>query len=77
MSFTTGLTIVISGTFRKHTRDELKEMIEQHGGRYSASVSTRTDYLLGGEGIGPSKMQKVEKLGIPVISEEDFLRMLE
>ena len=72
-----GLTIVISGSFENHSRDELKDMIEANGGKNAASISARTNYLLGGEGIGPSKMQKVQELGIPVISEEEFLKMLE
>ncbi|MFC2098987.1 helix-hairpin-helix domain-containing protein, partial [Bacteroidota bacterium] len=72
-----GLTIVISGSFEKHSRDQLKEMIEANGGKNAGSISARTSYLLGGEGIGPSKMQKVQELGIPIISEEDFLKMLE
>ena len=72
-----GLTIVISGSFEKHSRDELKELIEKNGGKNSGSISSKTSYLLGGEGIGPSKMQKVLDLGIPVISEEEFLGMIE
>ena len=72
-----GLTIVISGSFETHSREELKKMIEENGGKNAGSISARTDYLLGGEGIGPSKMQKVQELGIPLISEEEFLRMLE
>ena len=71
-----GLTFVISGTFGKYSRDELKRMIEANGGKNAASISSKTSYLLGGEGIGPSKMQKVQELGIPVITEDDFLRML-
>ncbi len=71
-----GLTIVISGSFEKHSRDELKELIEANGGKNAGSISSKTNYLLGGEGIGPSKMKKVEDLGIPVISEEDFLDMI-
>ena len=66
----------LSGTFQKHSRDELKEMIEANGGKNASSVSSRTDYLLGGEGVGPTKMQKVETLNIPIISEEEFLEML-
>lgn len=72
-----GLTIVISGTFERHTRDELKALIQQHGGRNASSVSSKTDYLLGGEGIGPAKLRKVEQLGIPVLSEVEFLQMIE
>ncbi|KOH45647.1 NAD-dependent DNA ligase LigA [Sunxiuqinia dokdonensis] len=71
-----GLSIVISGTFEKHSRDELKKMIEQHGGKNVGSISKSTSYLLGGSNVGPSKMQKVEKLGIPVISEDEFLAMI-
>lgn len=72
-----GLSIVISGTFEKYSRDELKKMIEQHGGKNVGSISKKTSYLLGGSNVGPSKMEKVEKLGIPVISEDDFLKMIE
>jgi len=71
-----GLVIVISGTFEKHSRDELKEMIEMNGGKNAGSISSKTNYLLGGEGIGPSKMKKVEELGIPTLSEEEFLKMI-
>lgn len=72
-----GLTFVISGTFRHHSRDELKKLIELNGGKHAGSVSSRTSYLLGGEGIGPSKMEKVKALDIPVIGEEEFLKMIE
>ncbi|MFB6319219.1 NAD-dependent DNA ligase LigA [Saccharicrinis sp. FJH54] len=71
-----GKTIVISGTFEKYSRDELKKMIEDNGGKNTGSISKNTDFLLGGEGIGPSKLQKVEKLGIPIVSEDDFLEMI-
>lgn len=71
-----GLSIVISGTFEKHSRDDLKKLIEQHGGKNVGSISKNTSYLLGGSHVGPSKMQKVEKLGIPVISEDEFLAMI-
>jgi DNA ligase (NAD+) len=71
-----GLTFVISGTFEKHSRDELKELIESNGGKNAGSVSTRTDYLLGGEGIGPSKLKKVESLNIPIIGEDEFLALI-
>lgn len=71
-----GLSIVISGTFEKHSRDELKKMIEQHGGKNVGSISKNTSYLLGGSNVGPSKMQKVDKLGVPVISEDEFLEMI-
>jgi DNA ligase (NAD+) len=71
-----GLTFVISGTFEKHSRDELKQLIESNGGKNAGSISTRTDYLLGGEGIGPSKLKKVESLDIPIISEDEFLALI-
>jgi DNA ligase (NAD+) len=71
-----GKSIVISGTFDKHSRDELKAMVEKHGGKNVGSISKTTSFLLGGNNIGPSKLEKVEKLGIPVISEEDFLEMI-
>ncbi len=72
-----GLNIVISGTFEKHSRDQLKEMIEKNGGKNVGSISKKTNYLLAGENIGPSKLEKVNKLGIPMISEDDFIKMLE
>jgi DNA ligase (NAD+) len=71
-----GLTFVISGSFEKHSRDELKQLIESNGGKNAGSISTHTDYLLGGEGIGPSKLKKVETLDIPIISEDEFLAMI-
>lgn len=72
-----GLSIVISGTFEKHSRDELKDLIEKNGGKSVGSISKKTSYLLGGDNIGPSKLEKVEKLGIPIISEDEFLKMIE
>lgn len=72
----TGRSIVISGKFSKFSRDELKEMIEQHGGKNSSAVSGGTDYLLAGEKIGPAKLTKAEKLGVKIISEDDFLVMI-
>ncbi|WP_347841267.1 NAD-dependent DNA ligase LigA [uncultured Draconibacterium sp.] len=71
-----GLSIVISGTFEKHSRDELKKMIEQNGGKNVGSISKKTSYMLAGSNVGPSKLQKVEKLGIPMISEDEFLKMI-
>jgi len=72
-----GLNIIISGTFEKHSRDELKKMIEMNGGKNVGSISKNTSYLLAGNNIGPSKLEKVTKLGIPTISEDEFLQMLE
>lgn len=71
-----GMTFVISGTFEKHSRDELKNLIEKHGGKNAGSISKNTSYLLGGDNIGPSKLEKVEKLGVPILSEEDFLKLI-
>jgi DNA ligase (NAD+) len=72
-----GLSIIISGTFEKHSRDELKKMIEKNGGKNVGSISKKTSYMLAGNNIGPSKLEKVNKLAIPMISEDDFLKMLE
>ena len=71
-----GKKFVISGSFEHFSRDELKKKIEENGGKVVSSVSKNTDYLLAGEKPGPSKMEKAKKLGIPVISEEDFLKMI-
>ena len=71
-----GLTIAISGTFSKHSRDEYKAMIEQHGGKNSGSVSGKTNYILAGENMGPAKLEKAAKLGVKIIHEEEFLSML-
>ena len=72
-----GLTIVISGTFSKHSREEYKAMIERNGGKNSGSVSGKTDYILAGENMGPAKLEKAVKLGVRIIHEDEFLRMLE
>lgn len=72
-----GLTFVISGTFSLHSRDEYKGMIEQHGGKNSGSVSGKTDYIVAGENMGPAKLEKAAKLGVKIISETEFLTMLE
>lgn len=71
-----GKTIVISGTFAKHSRDEYKEMIEAHGGKNAGSISKKTDFVLAGENMGPAKLEKCRTLGIPIISEDQFLAML-
>lgn len=71
-----GLSIIISGTFEKFSRDELKQMIEQNGGKNIGSISKKTNYVLAGDNMGPSKLEKALQLGIPVISEDDFLKML-
>lgn len=71
-----GLTIVISGTFTLHSRDEYKAMILQHGGKNSGSVSKNSDYILAGENMGPAKLEKAQKLGVKIIDESAFLEML-
>ena len=71
-----GLSIVISGTFAKHSRDEYKAMIEQHGGKNSGSVSGKTDYILAGDNMGPAKLEKAAKLGVNIINEDEFLNMI-
>ncbi len=71
-----GKTFVISGVFEKHSRDELKSMIEQNGGRFAGSISAKTDFVLAGDNMGPSKYEKASQLGIPIINEEEFLEML-
>ena len=71
-----GLSIVISGVFNHHSREEYKEMIEQHGGKNVGSISSKTSFVLAGENMGPAKLEKAHKLGIRIINEEDFLQML-
>lgn len=70
-------TFVISGVFSRFSRDELRQMIEQHGGKAAGSVSGKTDYLLAGENMGATKLEKAEKLGVSIISETEFIQMLE
>ncbi|MDR1370088.1 MAG: NAD-dependent DNA ligase LigA [Dysgonamonadaceae bacterium] len=72
-----GLTFVISGTFSKHSRDEYKVMIEKNGGKNVAAVSSKTDYVLAGENMGPAKLEKAQKLGVKIIDENVFLQMIE
>ena len=72
-----GLIFVISGTFKNHSREEIKDLIEAHGGKNAASVSSATDYLLSGENIGPAKLEKVKKLKIPILTEDEFLKLLQ
>lgn len=71
-----GKSIVVSGVFSLHSRDEYKEMIENNGGKNVGSVSKKTSFILAGENIGPSKLEKAKKLGVPVVSEQEFLDML-
>jgi len=72
-----GLSIVISGTFEKHSRDEYKNMIEQNGGKNSGSISSKTNYVLAGDNMGPAKLEKAKSLDVPIINEDDFLKMLD
>ena len=72
-----GKSIVISGVFNKHSRDEYKTMIEQHGGKNVGSISSKTSFILAGDNMGPSKLEKATKLGVQILSEDDFLRMIE
>lgn len=71
-----GKSIVISGVFSQHSRDEYKAMIEQHGGKNVGSISKKTSFILAGENMGPSKLEKAEKLGVQIVTEEEFLAML-
>ena len=71
-----GKSIVISGVFTHHSRDEYKQIIEQHGGKNVGSISKKTSFILAGDNMGPSKLQKAESLGIQIMSEEDFLQLI-
>ena len=71
-----GQSIVISGVFSRHSRDEYKAIIEQNGGKNVGSISNKTSFILAGENMGPSKLQKAEKLGIKIMSEEEFLEII-
>ena len=72
-----GQSIVISGVFTHHSRDEYKQIIEQHGGKNVGSISSKTSFILAGENMGPSKLAKAEKLGVRIISEAEFLEMID
>lgn len=71
-----GLSFVISGTFTNHSRDELKELIEKNGGKNVSSISSKTNYLLAGENMGPAKLEKAQKLNVKIISEQEFEEMI-
>ena len=71
-----GKSIVISGVFARHSREEYKVIIEQNGGKNVGSISKKTDFILAGENMGPAKAEKAVALGIPLISEDEFLQML-
>lgn len=71
-----GKTFVVSGVFEKFSRDDLKKAIEDNGGKVGSSISTKTDYVVAGENMGPAKLEKANQLKIPIISEDDFLGMI-
>ena len=71
-----GKNVVISGKFLDHSRDELKELIELHGGKNQSGVSANTDFIVAGENMGPAKLQKAEKLGVKILSESDFIALI-
>jgi DNA ligase (NAD+) len=71
-----GLSFVVSGIFEKYSREDLKKTIEEHGGKNVSALSSKTSYLLAGSNMGPEKRKKAERERIPIISEEDFLKML-
>ncbi len=72
-----GKTIVISGTFARHSRDEYKEIIMREGGKNAGSISKKTSFVLAGENMGPAKLEKCRQLGIPLVSEDEFISMIE
>ncbi len=71
-----GKSFVISGVFEQHSREELKDLIEQHGGKNTGSISSKTDFILAGDNMGPSKHAKAQKLNIPILTESEFMAML-
>ena len=71
-----GQSIVISGVFTHHSRDEYKEMIEKNGGKNVGSISSKTSFILAGENMGPAKLEKAQKLGVKIMSEDEFLALL-
>lgn len=72
-----GKSIVISGVFARHSRDEYKRIIEENGGKNVGSISGKTSFILAGDNMGPAKLQKAEKLGVPIVDEDTFLGMIE
>ena len=72
-----GQSIVISGVFAKHSRDEYKALIEKNGGKNVGSISKKTSFILAGENMGPAKLEKAEKLGVRIMNEEEFLTLID
>jgi DNA ligase (NAD+) len=71
-----GKTFVVSGIFEKFSRDDLKKAIEDNGGKVGSSISAKTDYVVAGDNMGPAKLEKANKLNIPIISEDDFMKLI-
>jgi DNA ligase (NAD+) len=71
-----GKTFVVSGVFEKFSRDDLKKAIEDNGGKVGSSISSKTDYVVAGDNMGPAKLEKANQLGIAIISEDDFIGMI-
>jgi DNA ligase (NAD+) len=71
-----GQSFVISGTFTQFSREELKDLVEQHGGKILSGVSAKTNYLIAGDKMGPAKLATAEKLGVTIISESDFIKLI-
>ncbi|HEY2582574.1 MAG TPA: BRCT domain-containing protein, partial [Mucilaginibacter sp.] len=72
-----GKTFIISGVFEKYSRDELKDIIEQNGGKIVSSISAKLNYLVAGDNMGPSKLEKAQKLNIPIISDAELIGMIQ
>ena len=72
-----GKSIVISGVFAHHSRDEYKEIIEKNGGKNVGSISKKTSFILAGDNMGPAKLEKANKLGVQIMTEDEFLKLLE
>jgi DNA ligase (NAD+) len=72
----TGKTVVVSGVFSSFSRDEMKELIDQNGGKSGSSISSKTDFLVAGENMGPSKLKKAVDLGVKILSEDEFVKLL-
>ena len=71
-----GKSFVISGVFESYSRDELKDLIESHGGKILSGISAKLNYLVAGDNMGPSKLDKAKKLNIPLISDEELIAMI-
>ena len=71
-----GKTFVVSGVFQHYSRDAIKQVIEEYGGKNASSISSKTDYVLAGDKMGPEKKKKAESIGVPIITETDFEQMI-